>query len=272
MKQTPIKRNINLIFNWIFITGIIVLAVNDHYLKQHHPSWLTGKLSDFAGLLIFPMFLQFLFPKLDKWAVIITGIFFVFFKSPLADGLLSLYNHIALIPLGRVIDYSDYIALSLLPVSWYLIDRIDRFGIKASFPVFLRYAALPPIVLIFIATAPSINQSMPWGGDIHIGKYYRLKISKDEALTKLKAKGYNVEPDTARYLRTAEGYVIHNLVLDGGKDTLKSLQLAFMPANKTCFLLINNVTLKPADKLKDLKLLKRAYRQLIKTDFVEELN
>ncbi|MFA6032867.1 MAG: hypothetical protein WC889_08220 [Myxococcota bacterium] len=34
-----------------------VLAVNDHYLKIHHPSWITGKLSDFAGMVFFPILL-----------------------------------------------------------------------------------------------------------------------------------------------------------------------------------------------------------------------
>ena len=34
-----------------------VLWLNDHWLKRAHPSWLTGKLSDFAGLFFFPLFL-----------------------------------------------------------------------------------------------------------------------------------------------------------------------------------------------------------------------
>ncbi len=32
--------------------------MNDHWAKHAHPSWLTGKLSDFAGLLFFPLFLE----------------------------------------------------------------------------------------------------------------------------------------------------------------------------------------------------------------------
>ncbi len=39
--------------------AIVVLAVNDHVLKGSGllPDWLTGKLSDFAGLLFFPLLL-----------------------------------------------------------------------------------------------------------------------------------------------------------------------------------------------------------------------
>src|SRR5687767_14480465 len=36
---------------WLSIT---LLLINDHVLKVLSPSWLTGKLSDFAGLFFFP--------------------------------------------------------------------------------------------------------------------------------------------------------------------------------------------------------------------------
>jgi hypothetical protein len=34
-----------------------VVIVNDRWLKVHHPSEVSGKLSDFAGLVYFPLFL-----------------------------------------------------------------------------------------------------------------------------------------------------------------------------------------------------------------------
>lgn len=37
--------------------AVAVMALNDHVLKQSSPSALTGKLSDFAGLLFFPLLL-----------------------------------------------------------------------------------------------------------------------------------------------------------------------------------------------------------------------
>lgn len=36
---------------------MVLTAVNDHYLKYQFPGMLTGKLSDFAGLFYFPLFL-----------------------------------------------------------------------------------------------------------------------------------------------------------------------------------------------------------------------
>lgn len=56
--MTP--RNKHLLLNWVFLPCLLVLALNDHFLKYGYPGWLTGKLSDFAGLLIFPLFLAYL--------------------------------------------------------------------------------------------------------------------------------------------------------------------------------------------------------------------
>ncbi|WP_281328756.1 hypothetical protein [Polyangium sp. 6x1] len=37
--------------------ALATLVVNDHVLKQRHPGWVTGKLSDVAGMVFFPLFL-----------------------------------------------------------------------------------------------------------------------------------------------------------------------------------------------------------------------
>ncbi|SEN58279.1 hypothetical protein SAMN05192574_103593 [Mucilaginibacter gossypiicola] len=272
--QNPMYQNRNhyLIFNWIFIPGLLLLALNDHYLKQHFTSWLTGKVSDFTGLLIFPMFLLFLFPRLSKWSVIVTGLFFVFWKTPFSAAFIQFYNKIALIPITRTVDYSDYIALLVLPLSWHLIQHIDKYRLNYFPPVFLRFLAIVPIALVFMATEPPISYYMQPGGDIHIGKSYKMKMSKEAALTKLRAKGYRIETDTSQHFgNRADYYVINNLVLDGGKDTLQSLQFGFLGSGDKPLLLINNIKLRPADKEKSPKLLKKSYQQLIKSNIVEEV-
>ena|SRR5947208_3122278 len=40
------------------LAGVCLLLLNDHYLKRAAPGWATGKLSDVAGMLFFPLFLQ----------------------------------------------------------------------------------------------------------------------------------------------------------------------------------------------------------------------
>jgi hypothetical protein len=51
------------------LLGIGVLLLNDHVLKAAMPGVITGKLSDFAGLLFFPLLLQALF----EWTLLGIG-------------------------------------------------------------------------------------------------------------------------------------------------------------------------------------------------------
>ena len=62
------------------IASIVVLFINDQYLKYAYTSWLTGKLSDFAGLIFFPILFEPLV-KSRKWSVIITGIGFALVQT-----------------------------------------------------------------------------------------------------------------------------------------------------------------------------------------------
>src|ERR1700679_4140779 len=55
---TPWTRPSDLVHPWPLL-AVALLAVNDHLLKGSGwlPGWLTGKLSDFAGLFFFPVLL-----------------------------------------------------------------------------------------------------------------------------------------------------------------------------------------------------------------------
>lgn len=48
---------------WI---AVALLVLNDHVLKQAYPSALTGKLSDVAGLVFFPLLLQALWELAER--------------------------------------------------------------------------------------------------------------------------------------------------------------------------------------------------------------
>jgi hypothetical protein len=39
------------------LLAVALLVVNDHWAKQAYPGWLTGKLSDVAGMVFFPLLL-----------------------------------------------------------------------------------------------------------------------------------------------------------------------------------------------------------------------
>lgn len=66
------------------LLAVALTALNDHYLKAHFANWLTGKISDFAGLFYFPLFLAAVI-------VLTVRIFrknFVFNKSLLVSAIL----------------------------------------------------------------------------------------------------------------------------------------------------------------------------------------
>ena len=51
----------------VTLCSIFLLVLNDHMLKELFPGFITGKLSDVAGMIFFPIvlaaFIQMLFPK-----------------------------------------------------------------------------------------------------------------------------------------------------------------------------------------------------------------
>ena len=63
--------------DFIFLSSLILLIVNDHYLKWTYANWLTGKLSDIAGLVLLPILILKLFSRL-KTINAIRGLLLIF--------------------------------------------------------------------------------------------------------------------------------------------------------------------------------------------------
>jgi hypothetical protein len=119
------------------LAALVVLGVNDHLLKGSGwvPGWLTGKLSDVAGMIFFPLLLTSMAAtilwllrlrvdySLRPWklalAVAATGL--VFAASKLVPGVARLMN--------SVLDPTDLLALPGLAVAWLVgMDEIRRGG------------------------------------------------------------------------------------------------------------------------------------------------
>ena len=143
-----------LILNPYFILGLFILLLNDFYLKYEFGNFITGKLSDFAGLLIFPMFVASIIPRLNKSISFITGIGFFIWKLPLFTPVIDLINQCPFITIHRVIDYSDYSALLILPLSHYLINygKSHLLTARKRFKYVSRYALLGISFFAFCAT------------------------------------------------------------------------------------------------------------------------
>jgi len=115
------------------LAAVLVLAANDHALKGAGlvPAWLTGKLSDVAGLFFFPVLLVALAGEVHPrarargpaaLAVALTGVVFAALKlSPRACAWVTGAG------LPTVADPSDLLALVSLPLAYvYMISFFRR--------------------------------------------------------------------------------------------------------------------------------------------------
>jgi hypothetical protein len=118
----------------IALGSIAVLLVNDHYLKLHHPSWLTGKLSDAAGLVFFPLLLATLLRVRVTWAAAATAFVFALVKTvPVAT---DAYRHALGVcqlaiggdgsPVDAVTDPTDLLALPVILLAVAVARRCEQ--------------------------------------------------------------------------------------------------------------------------------------------------
>jgi hypothetical protein len=112
----------------IWIAALVVLIVNDHLLKGSGllPHVVTGKLSDFAGLIVAPVLLASVLQVRDRSRLlachVAVGIVFAGIQLwvPFADRwsvLMGLVGH----PWTITSDPTDLIALPMLAVAWVLL-------------------------------------------------------------------------------------------------------------------------------------------------------
>jgi outer membrane protein assembly factor BamB len=110
---------------WI---ALVVLVVNDHALKGAGllPAAITGKLSDFAGLIVAPIVLAALCRARSRRgaaaAVVAVGVWFALVKAlPPAAAAWEQLTALAGVPWRLVADPTDLIALPMAWVGWRLL-------------------------------------------------------------------------------------------------------------------------------------------------------
>lgn len=161
----------------IFILSLVLLLLNDWYLKAAHPSILTGKLSDFAGLFALPFLLGALFPKGSKFLHVLTALLFIAWKSPLVQPAIELANTWG-IPLFRTVDFTDCIALLSIPLSFFLLGRPRQFALRPAFAKGL--VALSAVA--FVATSMPPQKTLIYAP---LGKTYDFSCSKQELIQRI---------------------------------------------------------------------------------------
>ena len=98
-----------------FVACLAVLVLNDSLLKPEWHNAITGKLSDFSGIAVFCLFWIAFLPAYARSVLIATATGFAWWKSPLSQPLIELWNARIPLQLARTVDYSDLLALLELP-------------------------------------------------------------------------------------------------------------------------------------------------------------
>ena len=152
--------------------------INDLYLKYEYHNYLTGKLSDFAGLFAFAYFFSCFFPKKVKSIYALSGFLFVFWKSEFSQPIFD-FAHSYGIGIDRTIDYSDLIALFILPISynyWKTDYRQIIRPIKILKPIIISVCCLA-----FVATSlPQKNEKYNYKSNLETSLQTDIYNAKDK--------------------------------------------------------------------------------------------
>lgn len=198
------KPRLQWLLHPVFLINLLVLLANDFYLKYAYSNWITGKLSDISGLIAFTLFLFVILPVDRKKIVIGVSLLFTWWKSPLSEPVISLFNTTVSLPVTRVVDYTDLIALCFLP--FILNLRIPQIT-----PSKWRSAVITASGLIsFFAFCAT---SMPYSrwyeyyreDEIPFNELIRTKMTDKEILYKLDPQQHGWSIDSIRYL-PSRGY------------------------------------------------------------------
>lgn len=162
------ERQLHILASPGFLVGLLLLLMNDFIFKAQFHNGLTGKLSDFAGLFVFPLFWAAFFPRLKFHAYVLTAVLFTFWKSAYSQPLIEGWNSLPFFPIARTVDYGDLLALLMLPLSYAYSNLPCKFRI--SRPALYSIA----VVSMFAFTATQYRKKISYNNE------YQFQIAKRE--------------------------------------------------------------------------------------------
>jgi hypothetical protein len=116
----------------VAVVSLVLLALNDHLLKQAWPGAVTGKLSDVAGLVVAPLLLTVGLTAIGvrrpcTWACALTTAGFTAVKvSPAAAAAVSGWWSLTGFPTMMRADPNDLLALPAVGVAWLVHRQVAR--------------------------------------------------------------------------------------------------------------------------------------------------
>src|SRR5688572_306221 len=158
----------------MWLGALALLALNDHVLKGSGllPGIVTGKLSDFVGLLVAPLLFAALLRVRGRvgWTAAHVSVGLVFAGIQLSHAFADLWSAaMGLVGFPWVItsDPTDLIALPMLAVSWYVFPRAMTRSSRANARRSLEFGAATVGLWACVATSqaptdPDPVDPIPW--------------------------------------------------------------------------------------------------------------
>ena len=226
-------KNSQYLFNPVFLVALFGLLFNDFYLKAAFPSFLSGKLSDITGLIVFVFFFTFVLGNRFKTIVFIaTALLFCWWKSSWSTGFISGWNEVfPFYSIERVVDYTDLICLSvLIPLYFYQPKNNPRFSKQLiGAPILL----LSVFAIAATSKAENIHAGPPY--TYQIIESFKLKMTQAEFLENLSLSNIKVEknPDAVQPKdpRDFHYYILRNFTFRDGLD-IESMKIGINEKNK----------------------------------------
>ncbi len=146
----------------LFLGALAALATNDHFLKGSGllPAAVTGKLSDFAGLLVAPVLLAALLsarsrPAFAACHIVVGGVFSAIQLSHGAANTWSALMGLVGVPWAITSDPTDLIALSVLPISYRVFAEAARHPTRRTVRRALEWTSATVGLAFCVATSPA---------------------------------------------------------------------------------------------------------------------
>lgn len=211
----------------VFLVSLGLLLLNDFFLKHEFHNGFTGKLSDFAGLFAFAVFLVAFFPERKRLVLVLCGLFFIWWKSPLSEPFISAWNQSMPIAIDRAIDYSDLMALLVLPFVFFIGKKGNRIKMYAP-RLLLNFVCLVSLFAFCFTSMP--RYALYYTSDNKIDYYGTFQTSKTEkeVLQKMASLKIRFYKDSIGYypLRAGEFYYRDKSASD---STMKWIPVHSMP-------------------------------------------
>jgi hypothetical protein len=172
-------RNLcRIVTTWPFLLGLGTLLANDDWFKRAHPGMLSGKLSDFAGIALVSLLLLAALPGRRRLAAAIVVAGFAWWKSPLSEPAIAALNACLSSPVGRTVDYTDLVALLVIPACADVASRPGDFALPGRT---LRRLLLAPLIAL-TALALMATSVMPTRQEYQVRRVDRAPDLDREAV------------------------------------------------------------------------------------------